>query len=83
MLTIFRNAGESVAIVDTASDKKYELKLIGQEFPCCEVSVNGQVSVKKIPESFNVGRCVVTIMSIDRGVKFGFVAPKDVKINRC
>ena len=82
MLTLFRNTGESIAIKNEKTGVTHHVKLTSHNFPICTLEINGELHVKKIPESFEVDACMVTVLSIDRGVKFGLVAPQYIKLNR-
>ena len=84
MLTLYRNIGESIRIFNEKTKSENHLTLISYKFPTCKLRIGDELMIKKAPQSIEleIEECVITILSIDRGVKFGLVAPKYIKINR-
>ena len=84
MLTLYRNTGESIRIFNEKTKSETYLTLLSYKYPTCKLQVGDELVIKKVPQSIELEteECVITILSIDRGVKFGLVAPGYVKINR-
>ena len=84
MLCIHRGTGESFRIYNELTDKECIITLISHNYPTCVLRINGETQIKKIPEQveIDINECNVNIMNIDRGVKFGLVAPRHIRLNR-
>ncbi|AUR83797.1 hypothetical protein NVP1042O_09 [Vibrio phage 1.042.O._10N.286.45.B8] len=84
MLTLYRNAGESFRVYNERTDKECIITLISHNYPTCVLKINGKMQIKKIPEQveIDINECNINILSIDRGVKFGLVAPRHILLNR-
>lgn len=84
MLTLFRNTGESIKIHNELTNQERVLTLVSHNWPTCVLQIDGEMQIKKIPEQveLDMDDCSITILSIDRGVKFGLVAPQHVRLNR-
>ena len=84
MLTLFRNSGESFRVYNEITDVECIVTLISHNYPTCVLKINTEMQIKKIPEQVEIAinECSITILNIDRGVKFGLVAPRHILINR-
>ena len=84
MLTIYRNSGESFRVYNELTDKECIITLISHNHPTCVLKINGEMQIKKIPEQveIDINECSINILSIDRGVKFGLIAPRHILLNR-
>lgn len=85
MLVIYRNVGESVVFTNEETNETRTVELISYAWPDCTLRVNGKMQIKTQPESFLLwedDNAYMTVISIDRGVKFGIQAPKHIKISR-
>jgi len=84
MLTLYRNSGESFRVYNEITDKECIITLISHNHPSCVLKINGEMQIKKIPEQVEIAinECSITILNIDRGVKFGLVAPRHILLNR-
>jgi len=84
MLTLFRNSGESFRVYNEITDVECIVTLISHNYPNCVLKINTEMQIKKIPEQVEIAinECSITILNIDRGVKFGLVAPRHILINR-
>lgn len=84
MLTLYRNTGESIRIFNELTKQERIITLISHNFPTCFLQIDGEMQIKKIPEQveIDVDDCSISILSVDRGVKFGIVAPQHIRLNR-
>ena len=82
MLNIYRNKGESFRVYNEIKDIECIVTLIDHNYPNCVLKINGEMQIKKIPDTTLINECSITILNIDRGVKFGLIAPRHILINR-
>lgn len=84
MLKLYRNTGESIRIKNEHTKQDRIITLISHNFPTCVLQIDGEMQIRKIPEQveIDIDDASVLILSIDRGVNFGIVAPQHVKLNR-
>ena len=84
MLKLYRNTGESIRIKNKHTKQERIITLISHNFPTCVLQIDGEMQIRKIPEQveIDIDDATVLILSIDRGVNFGIVAPQHVKLNR-
>lgn len=84
MLSLYRNAGESIRIYNEVTQEERIITLLSHNYPTCVLQIDGEMQIRKIPETVELGLndCSVTILNIDRGVKFGLIAPHYIKLNR-
>lgn len=84
MLTLYRNTGESIRIYNEKTKQERIITLISHNYPTCVLQIDGEMQIRKIPETveLDVDDCSITVLNIDRGVKFALFAPQHVKLNR-
>ncbi|AUR82842.1 hypothetical protein NVP1029O_09 [Vibrio phage 1.029.O._10N.261.55.A7] len=84
MLKLYRNTGESIRIYNELTQQERIIKLVSHNHPTCVLQIDGEMQIKKIPEQveIDVDDCSINILSIDRGVNFGIIAPSHVRLNR-
>jgi len=84
MLKLYRNAGESIRAFNEKTHQEQIIKLLSYEDKTCTLEIDGKLQIKKIPDQIEIGidDCSINILSIDRGVNFGIIAPRHILLNR-
>lgn len=84
MLKLYRNTGESIRIKNENTNQERVITLISHNYPTCVLQIDGEMQIRKIPEQveIDIDDASILILSIDRGVNFGIIAPKHVRLNR-
>lgn len=88
MLRLYRSIDEKISIFNEKTKEQCIITVLCYEGSLCTLSIddgnNNDVLIRGIPQTveIEISDCTMSIINIDRGVKFGFVAPDYVKINR-